>query len=87
MKASKAVMTEYLLTQLLKQFYLQDGATRCIYTKAKEKATLKGKGGRQVRGPNVHGTWMSGQVHETEGSYPRPRGAMAGKPQCQCNCA
>ena len=28
---------------------------------------------------------MNGQVHETEGSYPRPRGAMAGKPQCQRN--
>ena len=52
------------------------GATTCIYTKAKEKATLIGKGGRQARGPNVRGTWMTGQVHETEGSYPRPRGAM-----------
>ena len=72
MKASKAVMTEYLLTQLLKQFYLQDGATTCIYTKAKEKATLKGKGGRQVCGPNARGTWMNGQVHETEGVLPAP---------------
>ena len=41
-KAMKArVTTEYLLTQLLKQFYLQDGATTCIYTKAKEKPPPK----------------------------------------------
>ena len=26
---------------------------------------------------------MSGQVHETEWSNPRPHGAMMGKPQCQ----
>ena len=73
MKASKGrVKTEYILSQLLKQVYLQDGATTCTYTKAKEKATLKGKGGRQVRGPNVRGTWISGQVHETEGVLPTP---------------
>ena len=53
-------------------FTSQDGATTGIYTKAKEKATLKGKGGRQVRGPNVRGTWMNGQVHETEGVLPAP---------------
>ena len=57
-----------------------------IYTKSKEnKSHPHRQGGRQVRGPNVRGTWVSGQVHETEGSYPRPHGAMAGKPQCQRN--
>ena len=82
------IKRQLLTAQSLIQVYLQDWRHTYIYTKSKEnKSHPHRQGGRQVRGPNARGTWMSGQVHETEGSYPRPRGAMASKPQCQRSCA
>ena len=47
--------------------------THTFTQKAKKaQATLTGKGGRQVRGPNERATWVIGQVHETEGVLPAP---------------
>ena len=55
------------------QVYLQDWRHTYIYTKSKEnKSHPHRQGGRQVHGPNARGTWMSGQVHETEGVLPAP---------------
>ena len=43
-----------------------------LHQKQKSKSHPHRQGGRQVHGPNECGTWVSGQVHETEGVLPAP---------------
>ena len=50
-----------------------------MQTKAKKWPPSQTRVADRVRGPMWRGTWLIGQAHETEGSYPRPRGATVGR--------
>ena len=50
-----------------------------MQTKAKKWPPSQTRVADRVRGPIWRGTWFIGQAHETEGSYPRPRGATVGR--------
>ena len=70
----------YVQHSHLHRFYLKTAPHHA--KKSKEMATPTDKGADRVCGPMWRETWVIGQAHETEGSYPRPRGATVGRSRC-----
>ena len=78
-QAKKSHTTEYCYNvQLLTQFYLSDGASACIQKQRNGHPQRRGWQTGSVD-PMWHGAGMTERAHETDASYPHPRGATMGR--------
>ena len=79
MQAKKSTTTEYCYNvQSLTQFYLADGATTFIRKQRNGHPQRRGWKTGSVD-PMWRGAGMTERAHETDASYPHPRGATMGR--------